>query len=53
MVSESLDLLDLMLADFVELHGTFGNHLDFPTTWMIILIIVFFFKQGRKIMDNW
>ena len=23
-----LYLLDLMFADFVELHGTFGNHLD-------------------------
>ena len=43
-----LDLLDLTFADFVELHGTFRNCLDFLTTWMVILINDLFFFLTRK-----
>ena len=42
-----MDLLDLTFADFVELHGTFRNCLDFPIAWIVILINDNFL-QSRK-----
>ena len=48
-VRKVLDLLDLTFADFVELHGTFRKHLDFPTTWIVILMYGLFSsnKEGK------